>query len=197
MGLATVNLLNNPEVWTVVELAGGVVSPGYCKWSGWKRHNQWDKKKGKGTRGSTQTLVQQPEAEGEFVFFIGYYTVNETPVDQYAAWDKFASLLKYDPTKKKPIAIGIYHPALDAIDVSSVVIEDVGAPEIVVEGDTLISITVKMSEFFPVPPQQSVGTPTTSQNNPPSPNAPGTQPAPAQDVYQQEIAALLQKAREP
>lgn len=188
------NPIDNPALWDFIEL-GGVRSPGVCTWSGWKRHNEWDRKKGKGTRGSTQTLVQQPEANGEFTFHLwDNGTIGGTGHNHFAEWDAFVPLLKYDPTKKKPEAITIYHPALDFIDVHSVVIEDVGPPE--PQGEGMYTITVKMSEFFPVPPKASVGTPTTSKQAPP-PNVPGTNPPPVQDVYQQQIAALLQQARQP
>ncbi len=196
--VAAVNPIAHPEKWDVVELAGGVISPGYCRWSGWKRHNQWDKKRGKGTRGSTQTLVQQPEAEGEFTFYLWDDGSLGTGHDHFAEWDAFAPLLEYDPTKTKPTAIAIYHPALDAIKISSVVIEDVGAIEPASDPpDGMYKVTVKMTEFFPVPPQQAVGTPTTSKDNPPQPNAPGTQPQSTQDVYQQQIQQLLIKAQQP
>lgn len=194
--LAALNPIDNPSSWDVVEI-GGVQSPGRCSWTGWKRHNQWDRKRGKGTRGSTQTLVQQPEAEGEFTFYLWDNGNFGTGHNHFAEWDKFSPLLQYDPTKRTPQAINIFHPALATLDppVTSVVIEDVGAltPE---GGDGMFTITVKMSEFFPVPPKKAVGTPTTSKDAP-APTSPGAQPPAAQDEYQKQIAELLKKAQEP
>ncbi len=193
--LASINPIDFPRSWDVVDL-GGVFSPGFCTWEGWKRHNEWDRKKGKGTRGSTQTLVQQPEAQGSFVFHIWDNGTLGTGHDHFAEWDAFSPLLQYDPTKKKPQAITIYHPALATLDppVNSVVVEDVEALTHV--GDGMYTITVKMSEFFPVPPKSNVGTPTTAKQAP-APNSPGVQPVAAEDEYQKQIADLLAKAQQP
>jgi hypothetical protein len=122
--------------------------------------------------------------------------LDETPQDQFAQWDAFSSLLQYDPTKKKPQAITIYHPALATLDppINSVVIEDVGPLEH--GGDGQYSVTVKMSEFFPVPPKSNVGTPTTAKQAPP-PNTPGTTPIAAEDELQKQIGELLKKAQQP
>jgi hypothetical protein len=192
--LATVNPIDNPSLWDTVILGGNIQSPGYCTWSGWKRMNQWDKKRGKGIRGSTQTLAQQPEASGEFVFHLWDNGTLQTGHNHFAEWDNFVTLLSYDPTKTKPQAVNIAHPALATMvpPITSVVIEEVGP--LTHEGDGMYTITVKMSEFFPAPPQNAVATPTSSKDSPPGPTKPGQSPPAAQDALQVQIGQLLAKA---
>lgn len=184
-----------PAYWDKLIL-GGVQSPGFCKWSGWKRKSEWDKKKGKGVKGSIQTLKQLPEAEGEFTFYWGYTTRGsvETPEIQDAQWDNFSTLLGVDAGKKTPTAINVFHPALATLvpPVTSVFVQELGPIEIAEDG--MRSCTVKFSEYLPAQPQNIATTPNTSTNAK-APNSPGVQPPPVQDANQLQIAALLEKAQ--
>lgn len=181
-----VNPIENPQAWDVVEI-GQVESPGMCKVSGFKRSNEWDIKKGKGTVGATATYVGKPPAKGTIVFYLW-------TVAHFHEWDEFRPLLKYDPTKKAVQAVDIWHPALADIDVNSVIVDDIG--QIEHEGQQLYSITVSLTEYFPAPKKSAVGTPAGSTSTQKG-TTPGTPPDPIADAQQAEIAALLKKASEP
>ena len=181
--LGPTNPIDNPQLWDVV-IISGVQAPGIVEPFEFKRQHDWDVKRGKGTVGGTVTFVQKPPAEGSIKFLLW------TP-EQFAAWDNFLPLLKYDPTKKTVTAVDIYHPSLDAIDVSSVVTTKIG--NIIHEGKQLYSVTVDFLEYFPPPNAPAVGTPTSATGtnpNPPTGNNPN-----ANDEYQAQIAALLKQAQ--
>lgn len=205
--LVAVSPDTSPQRWDKVRM-GGELSPGYCRWSGWERKTVIDKKKGKGTKGSTQTQAQQPECEGEFTFFWGYTTRDgsETPAIQDAQWDAFAPQLAKaftaGPTQvastgaptvapSGPQAVAIVHPALmlQLPPVTSVIVESVGP--IMIDFDTKMrSVKVKMSEYFPA---KSTSIATTPRGvAPASTGATGAQPTinPKVKIFQD----LLKKA---
>jgi hypothetical protein len=167
----------------------GVVSPGVCEISEAKRGFEFDVKKGKGAFGATATFVGRPPARLTLKFSFWQ-------ASQFAAWDQYRPLFKYDPTKKAIQAIDIYHPSLADIDITSVVCEEIGA--IVHEGSGLFTVTVKLLEYFPPPKKSAVSTPSGSQSTNPNPGAtPGQQQPSAQDAQQQQIQNLLQQAQQP
>ncbi|HTQ44188.1 MAG TPA: hypothetical protein VMI75_15620, partial [Polyangiaceae bacterium] len=65
--IAENNPIRQPEAWYTIVLAG-VKSPGVCEVKEWKRHHEWDVKKGKGAFGATLTYVQRPPAKGNIEF---------------------------------------------------------------------------------------------------------------------------------
>lgn len=77
---------------TIVFDGGRLRTPGRCKVEGFERKNDYDKKKGKGTRGATQTLKEQPPAEGSITFWAW-------TVAQRAAWTPILQRLAFDPSK--------------------------------------------------------------------------------------------------
>lgn len=193
MPIGAINPIDDPLVFDVVEI-GGTVSPGKCVVTGFKRPHEFDVKKGKGAIGGTLTFVQKPPADGTITFWLW-------TSDHWAQWATFLPLLKYDPTKKTVQAVDIYHPSLDAIDVTSVVCNEIGQPEQVNDGDSLYTITCKFIEFFPAPAISAVSSPNTSKSGGTDANGnnttPGAQPPNAQDEYQQQISDLLTQAQQP
>lgn len=167
---------------------GGVRSPGVIPrggMSGFSRGHEWDIKKGKGAHGATITYVQRPPSKGKIKFLL------PTEAD-YDAWTSFQLLFKYDPTKKKPQAVDIFHPVLADIDVKSVVCVDLPARQVTDDG--LWYCEVEFLEYFPPPKKSAVGTPSTSSTN--SSSTANTPPN-AQDAQQAEIAALTKQASAP
>ena len=186
--LADLNPIDNPQAWDTISV-GGVTSPGVIPKggvSGFKREHEWDVKKGKGAAGATLTYVQRPPAKGSIKFYL------VTP-QHFSDWETFALQFKYDPTKKNPQAVDVFHPALAQIDVKSCVTTALGTVQ--AEGDEgLYAVTVELEEYFPPPKKSAVGTPSTSQANT-NPNA--NVPPSAQDAQQAEIAALMAQASKP
>jgi hypothetical protein len=126
--------------WDTIQI-GGVRCPGIFKFTDVpKRSYEWDKKKGKGTKGETKTFVQMPASEGKGKFYLWRD-------EHFVAWESFRGLLRYDPSKTVVTAIEIYHPACADIELHSVVTEYLGAVHH--EGKLLFSIEWAFGEFFP------------------------------------------------
>ncbi len=192
--LGALNPINDPQAWDYLIIAGnvtpGIIPPGGVK--GFKRTAKFDKKLGKGVRGATTTLAQQPPAEGSITFQLW-------TVEQYSAWDRMLVLLKYDPTKTAIQAYDVFHPALDAIDVNSVLISDIDAPDH--HGDGLTEITVSFEEYFPPVNKSASSTATTSKptvrqgglpaGKPPDP------PPPAEVTAESLLKTLQENAKKP
>ena len=182
--------LSNPQSWDVIQV-GQQTSPGLCTLSGFKRANEWDVKKGKGTIGGTVTYVARPPAKGTITFQLW-------TEQHFTQWLAFLPLLKYDPTKKAVQAIDLYHPTLTMIDMTSFVTENVGAIEHA--GNGLYTVVVDFLEYAPPPKASAVSTPSGSlaTQHPGGTDAPSGAPADAVgDAQQKEIAALLNRAGQP
>lgn len=184
MSSGSVDPILNPQDWDVVTI-GQTVSPGICKVGEFKRGNEWDIKKGKGTLGATVTFVGRPPAKGSITFKLWTSA-------HFAQWDTFRAALLYDPTKKAVQAIDIYHPSLADIGVNSVVTESIG--NIVHDGQGLYTIAVDFIEYFPPPKGSAVSTPTGSRSNAGLPGGSGATPDPVAEAQQKQIAELLKQA---
>lgn len=84
--------LQYPDDWNTVVFAGSLRTPGKCKVGKWERKVEYDHKKGKGTKGASQTLKGLPPAEGEIEFWAW------TP-EHFDAWTPILALLHFDPSK--------------------------------------------------------------------------------------------------
>lgn len=181
------NPFDNPTAFDKVRV-GQVLSPGLCTISGFKRKHDFDRKKGKGSAGETITFVQLPAAEGTLTFTFW-------DRESYNAWPAFAPLFKYNPAKKEPTPIDIFHPWLAEIDIASVVATSVSAREH--KGKGRYEVTVDLLEYRPPPAKSIVSTPTGSKSNAvPAPGV-GSNPDPIADAQQKEIARLLAEAQKP
>lgn len=187
MSSGAINPIANPQAYDTILIGGvenpGIVPPGGI--SGFKREHEWDVKKGKGASGATITYVQRPPAKGSIKFWLWNAAM-------FSDWEEFRPQFKYDPTKKNPQAVDIFHPTLADLDIKSVVCTSISALEH--DGYGLWTCTVELMEYFPPPKKSAVGTPSTSQTNT-NPNA-NVQPN-AQDAQQAEIAALMAQASAP
>ena len=184
MSSGTVDPFSNPQAWDVITVAG-VASPGKCDVSDCKTAYDWDVKKGKGVRGATVTFLGRPPAKFHITFQLW-------TAAHFAAWDAFRPLFKYDPAKKQPNAIDIYHPALADIEISSVVCEGIGT--IIHKGGQLYELVIDFLEYLP--PVKSIGTPGKSVYTQLD-KGPGTQPTSATDADQKTAADLLKQASAP
>lgn len=169
------------EAWHTV-IVGGIQSPGVCEVKEWKRAHEWDQKKGRGAKGAVLTLIQKPPAKGSIEFKL--WTSKH-----FSQWDDFYMSLQYDPEKKKAQAIGLFHPSLAAIDVTSAVTEFIGNP--VHQGQGMYTITVEFIEFIVPASSSGVGTPTGSVDiggNPPEAYAASPPPEDANDALSRRIS---------
>lgn len=155
MSTALVNPIDFPAEHNVLRVGTGV-SPGRCEVKGFKRVQEFDVKKGKGTKGATITFTQKPPAEGEITFYLWDNGTLGTGHNHFQEWGVFLPLLKYDPTKKDITAINVYHPVLADLDVNSLVCTDIGQLERTRE--LMWSVTCKFLEYTPQPKASAVGT---------------------------------------
>ena len=189
LGSGTLDPFSNPGAWDAIVIAGQQ-APGILLLHGgieFKRAFEWDQKKGKGTLGATATFVGQPLAKG--VIKLMFWTKAH-----FIAWSQFVPLLKYDPTKIAPQAVDIYHPSLADVNITSVIIEEIGIPH--PQPGTWYLTEIHFLEYRPPPAISAVDTPTGSavfSNT----GAPVTLPNNAQDTQQSQIAALLNQATQP
>ncbi len=191
-GAGVTDPISFPQVWDVV-IVGGVVSPGLCVVTGFKRANTWDTKKGKGTLGATSTFVEKPPAKGTLTFTAWLK-------EHFVAWDDFYTQFKYDPTKKVVVGVDIYHPALADIELAAILTEDISQWEH--KGEGRYERTVAALEYFPTPPKPAVGTPGTAVGGTGSyttpPNAfPGKKLDDAGEAIQKGADAANQQAATP
>jgi hypothetical protein len=173
---------------------GDVRAPGFLKrggLQGFDRKTEWDVKKGKGAKGATLSLIQQPPAEGSFTFMINSEEV-------FQQWAFFLPLLRYDEqTGTAADAVDIYYPALAELGIRHVVTKQVGP--LVHVGAMLYERTIEFIEWRPVPPLSIVSTP--SHANTPTNGL--TDVDPISDAKQAIIAAqnaqieLLNKGAKP
>lgn len=181
-----------PSAWDVLKLAGQVC-PGLLPQGGLRapRKYEWDKKVGKGTEGGTTTFTGRPPAEGSF-------KLQMWTDAQIAAWYAMVKVLSYDPIKRQPAAVSIYHPSLWPLKLTQIVIEEIGNIEHV--GHGLYEVECKFSEFAPPPAASAVATPKqTKDGNDPTDAAIGQLTALGQQVQTrlQHTTELLNKLTAP
>ena len=184
--MAILNPFDNPRAWDTLRIAN-VTSPGLVTLSGFKRANEWDIKKGKGSVGGTLTFVQRPPAKGTFTFRLWLR-------EHFTDWDTFQDLFEFDPSKTTITAVDIYHPALAKVKLKSLVTENIGAIEY--SGKGKYTVVVDVIEYLPPPKKSVVQTPSTSKYTQ-GDNIPGKSQDPVADKQQQAIADLLKEAGKP
>jgi hypothetical protein len=181
-----VDPFNFPTAWSHI-VVGDMLSPGVIPPNGiqgFKRESEWDKKKGKGSKSATLTLVQVPPAEGSIKFLLW-------TKQHFIDWGSFRTVLKYTPEKTPAQGVGIFHPSLADLDINAVVTKNI--TPIYHVGANLYEVTVDFIEFFPPPPVTITATPTTATTTT-DPNIPGSPPDEIGDANQAEIAALAKQA---
>ena len=188
MAISGINPLDFPLDWNRVTVAGltwglDVALGAYCIVSGADREYKYDVKEGKGTKGATTTFTNVSPAKFQIKYFMWAF-------DHFVGWDVFVLLHRYDPTKKAAQAYDIYHPALAANEIKSVVTAKIGQPNYVEggEGMGMTSITVDYLEYFPAGKSSAVSTPNGSSGNAPKwvPAPPaGDKPDPIAEAQQQ------------
>ncbi len=166
--------LNDEALFNVIEL-GGVASPGIVKSiSGHDRKINWDVKEGAGQSGASSTLKSIPLR----VIKVAIYLSDEEQIGQ---WPEFRNLCYSTIKGAKPKALDIYHPDLEATEVRSVTLAQMGG--VVHDGKGGQTITVEFQEY--APPKPKGGTATGSKAK-----AKGVDPNAAANA---ELAALTEK----
>jgi hypothetical protein len=152
--IGTLDPITRASAWHKFKLQG-VDSPGTIPrggMRGFKRETGWDIKRGKGTRGATLTLKDQPPCEGTIALQL-------FEPDDFTAWDNFVGgVLSITPTAQRSDGLSIYHPALGSIGLTAVVVKYYTPPEH--HGKGLYIATIELIEWSLPPPVSIVSTPT-------------------------------------
>ena len=167
------NPIDHEELYDAIIL-GGVRSPGLVTLSGHDRNEKWDVKEGNGQGGASTTYKGEQIAQ----FTASFYLVLDPTqgVDDFAAWEEFAQVIRSTVAGKKPLALDIYHPDLLANDILSVCKASIGG--MVHDGKGGATVAVKFIEYRP--PKPKAGSPKgssgkagagTTGGGPPDPNA--------------------------
>jgi hypothetical protein len=151
---ATVHPLDNPDVWSHIVVAG-VSSPGICTVSGAERKWKWEKKEAKGKSGASVTGGNKELAEPSFTLKLW----RRGAVDHIADWSAFRPTLG-TPDPNNPVALDVYHPALEANEIRSVVVQEIGP--LTDKGKGMWEVTVKLLEYRK--PEPASGTPGSSKS---------------------------------
>jgi hypothetical protein len=183
------------NLWTYFLLRGSP-SPGSIPRGGirgFPRETGWDVKKGKGTKGATLTLKDQPPCEGSITLQLigpgGFYATGQPSTD-FAQWDTFVSnVLAISPEQQKAEGLAIFHPAFAAIGLTSVVVKHYTPLEH--QGRGLYTATIQMIEWT-APPSVSIVS-TVSSNAPDNATPDAVTPQdPRITALQAQIAAASQ-----
>lgn len=145
-------------------MLGGYVSPGFIPRTGgikgFSRETGWDEKKGKGTQGATVTLTSAPPAKGTVTLHLigpgGFYYWGGPSTD-FAQWDSFVTnALSISPAKQQSEGLTVWHPALAAVGITSVVVKGYSPLEHIGKG--LYQATIELIEWQKPPPVSVVST---------------------------------------
>jgi len=188
-GSALLDPIDNPNAWMVL-LVENQPTPGWItNMSGFGLKTGWDVKTGKGAKGASITLTNQPPSKGSITWTIG----GQFARLHFSQWAEFLPRFKYAPDKNASTnAVAVYHPALADLGVTSVVVEEIGMWQHM--GRVKYERKIDFIVWTPPPAASIVSTPTrASETSGSSPK--GSQPDPVADAEQARIAALLKQAQ--
>ncbi len=119
-------------------LLAGQKSPGIAEILGASSPRKWDERGGYALSGAT--LVYKGNGLAKFTLQLRLYSVED-----WAAWDAWRPLVQRPPVGARARALEIVHPFLEALEIRSVVVEDVLQP--IQTGDGEWTIEVKFIEW--------------------------------------------------
>lgn len=136
-------------------LIAGKRTPGIAEIHGASSPRKWDERRGYGLSGAT--VVFRGVGLAKPVLTLRLYSAQD-----WSDWHEFAPTVQRPPFGTRPRALEIWHPVLEDLGVSSVVVEDVSQPEQTADGEW--TITIKLIEFRR--PVFTLARPEASQNRP-------------------------------
>ena len=136
--------------WDEIRVAGKLWPPeisshDYAKFTikGAKRAYKWDIQEGFGVQGCVEVYRGWTPQPFSIEFFLW-------DSELYRAWADFQPVFQYDGTKRiTQQPINISHPMLANLAIRQVIVEDIGAIEMVDASARMFSVTVSLREFFP------------------------------------------------
>jgi hypothetical protein len=180
------NPLRAPSAYDKLNIAG-VDNPGLFQLAGGGgRLYKWEVKDPSGGQGGFVTYRGWELSQGikaKFVFW------EAEQIDQF--YESYLPLLQYDATKQAPKPVTVFHPVLDANNIQSIVVNEIGP--LTHEDKQLWSVTIDMTEYGPPPKKNATSTPKGADA---AGKASATKPS-AQDAQDLEIQKLVEEANKP
>lgn len=166
------NPVDNPEAYETIVLAG-LESPGIATVTAPTLETGWDQQQGKDPAKPGES-VQNGTKGLEIQVELKLWKDPSLGIDHFAEWDTFRDQILKLPTKKgDPKALDVYHPLLEGMDISSVVVKSFSNPQ--PDGTGLGVAKLVLLQYLPSKPKGSGGKPKGSKGNqkgdPPDPNA--------------------------
>jgi hypothetical protein len=125
---------------------------------GAKRKYKIEVKDPQGSDGSVQTYRGVKFSPFDLVFFIytdaqyAYFINNVLPILKFSGFKSATS-----PANVR--SLGVYHPALAAVDIAALLVEEIGAIEPQEDGPNMFECRVRCIEFLPAPATNTTVTP--------------------------------------
>ena len=136
-------------------------TPGIATVEGFGSPRKWDERKGYGTSGTTIVYTGDDLSKGSVK--IKLYTPQH-----WSDWYTFKPIVDKPPKGAKPKAIDIWHPHLQDLGVTSVVVEDLIQPIQTADGEWTIEI--KLIQYRA--PKPAIAVPSGSTTKPPAAETP-------------------------
>jgi hypothetical protein len=172
-----------PEAYDVV-LAAGVPSPGIATVKGASRIYKWDKKDGPGAAGANMTFRGLDIAELSIELQLW------TP-EHLELWGAWSAIWAWNPVKKQATPVTVEHPYLSDLGIFTLAAKAI--PQLDFKGGGMWLGRIECIEWRPPPKKNVASSPTKTQTA--TGNAARAAP-PVQDQLDQQIAALLQQAKQ-
>lgn len=142
------NPVDQPNLYEALVLAGAR-SPGRLRLSFPLRVEGWDTQKAKGSSGGE--TVHNGRELSEFDAELYLWRDRSRGVDHFAGWDTFKPVLLAPIAKNAPKALDIYHPQLEGIGITSVVVRSWTEPQ--PDGRGGATVKIKFLEYAPPKPK--------------------------------------------
>jgi hypothetical protein len=155
-------------------LIAGQRSPGIAEIEGFGSPREWDERRGYALSGATQMYRGNRLATGKVL-------LRFTTPQHWADWDTFRRVVQRAPSGERAHALDIWHPFLEMLEITSVVVLDVKQPRETAPGEWTIEIELREYRR----PQVAAAIPDGSQDR----AAPNGSP-------EQQIEALSRQAQE-
>lgn len=126
-------------------LLAGEFSPGRCRFNFPTRVEGWDNQQPKGSRGGESVHNATPLIDFDVEIYI--WRDRGKGVDHFARWEAWAPLLGTPVAKNAQKALDIYHPQLDGLNVTSVVVKTWTQPQ--PDGKGGATVKIKFAEYAP------------------------------------------------
>lgn len=149
------NPVDNPKAYDFFVLAGRR-SPGRCTFSFPTRDEGWELQQAKGKGGGETVHNGAPLIEFDVELFLWKEDYIIGGVDHFAEWETFRTLFQLPIAESASKALDIYHPQLDGLGVTSVVVRTWTQPQ--PDGAGGATVKIKLAQYSP-PKRKAAGKP--------------------------------------